>query len=352
MNSSDPVLELQDVSKHFQQSSNIIDELKSRILGEKTRPIRAVDDVSLTLRENEVQGVIGESGCGKSTLLLTLAGQHNITSGEVLYKGTPRSKFTKDDWKQYRQNVQVIFQDPFNVMDPKFTVRETLLEPLKIHGHEEQVERCHEMLEQVHLTPTEEYIDRREPQLSGGEKQRVAIARGLILEPEVILADEPVSMLDVSTQAAVLQLLNELTDDFGVSMLYISHDLSTIPHICDKANVMYLGRIVESTNTEELLENPKHPYTQELRRAIPIPDPHHDRERTVLQGTPSDPVNLPSGCRFRDRCPEAMNICKKTPLFIETGDDKQHKVACHLHYDHEEITEQGVRPAETATEDD
>jgi len=333
------VLELQDLSRHFSQSSNIVESVRQRLFGDEASPVRAVDGVDLSLERNQVQGVIGESGCGKSTLLLTLMGEHSPTSGDVVFDGTPMSEFDKSDWKEYRRRVQIIFQDPFNTMNPHFTVRETLMEPLRIHDLPQDESRVVEVLEDVQLNPPEKYLDRKESQLSGGEKQRVAIARALILEPEVILADEPVSMLDVSTQASILRLLSDLTDDYDVSMLYVSHDLSTVSYVCDQINVMYLGRIVENAPTKRLLNEPKHPYTQALLQAIPMPDPHYERQWTQLKGAASDATDMPSGCRFKDRCPDRMPVCDERPVFYPIDDAETHHAACHLYYDHEELTE-------------
>ncbi len=302
MTGKPPLLEIRNLRKYFEQNSNIVDMLLRR----EPNQVQAVDDVSLTLEENESIAVIGESGCGKTTLLLTLIGLHDITDGEIVYKGKSISEFDKPDWKRYRRNVQVVFQDPFNSLDPKMTIEETLQEPLKIHGIKNREKRVRDVLEHVELNPPEKYLHKKPRNLSGGEKQRVSIARGLILEPDIILADEPVSMLDVSTQAAVLKKMKELIEDFGVSMIYISHDLSTVSYISDTVNVMYLGRIVETAPTEQILADPKHPYTEELVSAVPIPDPSHDRQRTQMSGAPRDPVNLDEGCRFRDRCPAVI----------------------------------------------
>jgi len=330
------VMELENLSRHFSQSSNIVESIRSRLFGEETSPVRAVDGLDLNLERNQVQGVIGESGCGKSTLLLTLMGEHSPTGGDIIFDGKRVSEFDKSDWKEYRRRVQIIFQDPFNTMNPHFTVRETLMEPLRIHDLPRDESRVIEVLEDVQLNPPEKYLDRKEAQLSGGEKQRVAIARALILEPEVILADEPVSMLDVSTQASILKLLSQLTDEYDASMLYVSHDLSTVSYVCDQINVMYLGRIVENAPTRKLLNDPKHPYSQALLQAIPMPDPHHERQWTQLQGAASDATDMPSGCRFKDRCPDRMPICDERPLFESVDDDGDHHAACHLYYDHEQ----------------
>ncbi|GAB7011400.1 oligopeptide/dipeptide ABC transporter ATP-binding protein [Halorubrum trueperi] len=302
MSSDQPVLEIRNLEKYFEGNTDIVDVLMRR----EPSQIQAVDGVSMTLEENESVAVIGESGCGKSTLLRTLIGLHDISAGDIVYKGTPVSEFDKADWKEYRRNVQVIFQDPFNSLNPKMTVRESLAEPLNIHGIGNKEERIRNVLEQVELQPAEKYLDRKPANLSGGEKQRVSIGRALILDPDVVLADEPVSMLDVSTQAAVLTKMKELINDFDVSMIYISHDLSTVSYIAESVKVMYLGRFVESAQTEAILRDPKHPYTEALVSAIPVPDPTYDRERTEMSGAPRDPIDIGEGCRFRDRCPEVI----------------------------------------------
>jgi len=325
---TEPLMRIENLEKYFEQRSGIVDTL----LGREADRIQAVDGVSLTIDENEVIGVIGESGCGKSTLLRTLIGLESPTGGDIIFKEREISDYDRSDWEEFRNDVQIIFQDPFNTLDPKMTVRETLLEPLKIHDIDDREEHIRQTLIDVELQSPEQYLSRLPDQLSGGEKQRISIARALVLEPDLLLADEPVSMLDVSTQASILRLLSNLTDKYGLAMLYISHDLSTVAHVCDIINVMYLGRIIESGPTLEVLNEPKHPYTQELMKAIPIPDPHHNRERTGLEGAPRDPINLEKGCRFRDRCPERMDVCEKTPRMVDA--ENHHTVACHLYYDH------------------
>ena len=306
MSEDPPLLELRDLKKYFEESTNILDTIR----GKDPSEIQAVDDVSFTLERNESMAVIGESGCGKTTLLLTLIGLHDISDGDIYYKGRPLSEFSKSDWKEYRSNVQVIFQDPFNSLDPKMSVRDSMMEPLRIHDigtREERERRVKKVLADVELHPPEKYLDQKPMNLSGGEKQRVSIGRALVLDPDIILADEPVSMLDVSTQAAVLNMMKDLIDDYGASMIYISHDLSTVSYISELVNVMYLGRIVESAPTEQILSEPKHPYSEALISAIPIPDPTYDRERTQMFGAPRDPKDLGEGCRFRDRCPAVIS---------------------------------------------
>jgi len=324
-----PVLEVENLKKYYSQNDGILD----RLLGREKQTIQAVDDVSLTLEETEVQGVIGESGCGKTTLLETLMGLEDATDGEIIFKGQDITEQSKSEQKQFRNDVQIIFQDPFNALDPKLTVEESLLEPLKVHGMSNKRERVRDALKSVQLRPAERYLDQFPRHLSGGEKQRVSIARALVVDPDLILADEPVSMLDVSTQASILQLLDGLVQEQDLAMLYISHDLSTVSHICDRINVMYLGRVVERAPVKQLLTDPKHPYSQALIGAIPVPDPHEDRTRTRIEGDVPDPIDIGEGCRFRDRCPERMDVCEKTPILYDIEAD--HQASCHLYYDHD-----------------
>ncbi len=326
--SQEPLLRTDNLEKYFERGVSF----KDKLLRKDPDNIHAVDGVNLQLDRQSSIGVIGESGCGKTTLLRTLIGLHDPTAGDIVYKGKPTREFTKQDWKEYRKNVQITFQDPFNSLNPKKTIRATLREPLKIHGVPNKTERILETLNQVELRPPERFLPRYPPELSGGELQRASIARALVLQPDILLADEPVSMLDVSTQASILKLLSKLKTDLGVSIIYISHDLSTVSYVCDEINVMYLGRIIERARTERLIQHPKHPYSQALINSVPIPDPDHDRIRTEMEGSPSDPINLGEGCRFRDRCPERMDICEQTPAFRELREgDGDHHVACHLY---------------------
>ncbi|MFC5278390.1 oligopeptide/dipeptide ABC transporter ATP-binding protein [Halorubrum rubrum] len=349
MSADEPVLELESMDKHFKTTSSFVETVKETVFGEGPKLVRAVDDLDMTLEQNQVQGVIGESGCGKTTLLRTVMGLYDPTGGDIRFQGQSTSEFGKADWKEFRRKVQIVFQDPFNSLDPKFSVRRTIAEPLEIHDIDYDRSDIEEMLEKVGLTPASQYIQQFPNQLSGGEKQRVAIARALVTDPEVILADEPSSMLDVSTQAEILNLLNGLTSEFGVSMIYISHDLSTVSYICDEINVMYLGRIVEKAETRELLSDPKHPYTKALIQSIPIPDPHHDRERATIGGEPGDPIDMPEGCRFKTRCPERMDVCDHTPRDVDPDGEGERSVACHLYYDHEATTGDAEEPVEEHT---
>ncbi len=332
MSTKSPILELQDLEKHFEQQKSI----KDILLRNKKPQVQAVDGVTFKLHQNQSKAIIGESGCGKSTLLKTLMGLHEYTGGRLLYKGRDTAGFVESDWKEFRRNVQMIFQNPFNSLDPKKTIKSTLKQPLKIHKIDNKEERVHRVLEEVELKPAEKYLDRFPEQLSGGERQRVSIARALVLDPDVILADEPVSMLDVSTQAAILKKLKSLIDTKGISMLYISHDVSTVSYVADVIKVMYLGRIVESAPTETILSEPKHPYSKALISSIPVPDPNYERRRPDITGSPRDPIGIGEGCRFRDRCPEAMDICETTPKYVEK--ENHHCVACHLCYEHQTNT--------------
>jgi peptide/nickel transport system ATP-binding protein len=330
-----PLLQVEGLKKQFTQSSGLVTTIKQTIFDTEPSVVRAVDGVDLALRRNQVQGIIGESGCGKSTLLKVLMGLEAPSEGKITFDDTAVLDYGTREWREFRRRVQIIFQDPYNAVDPKLKVRESLREPLTIHGMDDKENRIKNALRDVQLTPPEKYLDRLPRELSGGEKQRVSIARALVLDPDLILADEPVSMLDVSTQAAILGLLNDLVNKRGLSMLYVSHDLSTVSYICDAVNVMYLGRIVESGPTEQLLTEPAHPYTQQLIKAVPIPDPHNNRDRTDLRGTPSDPTDLPTGCRFKDRCPERMDVCDHRPAFESIESDSRHAAACHLYTDSE-----------------
>jgi oligopeptide/dipeptide ABC transporter ATP-binding protein len=276
--------------------------------------VHAVDDVSFSLGKSEVLAVVGESGCGKSTLVLTLLGMEAATAGSIRFEGHEVTTLDGAGLKRMRRHVQMIFQDPYESLNPLMTIGETVAEPLVVHGlggnRAERRERVLRALEDAGLKPAASFIDRRPHELSGGQRQRVVIASALVLEPTLLLADEPVSMLDVSIRAEILNLLSDLRRNRGISIVLITHDLNTVASIADRIAVMYLGRIVEIGPTVEVLRNPRHPYTQALLSVAPAPNPRLRRERIILQGETPDPINLPTGCRFHPRCPLAMDRCK------------------------------------------
>jgi peptide/nickel transport system ATP-binding protein/oligopeptide transport system ATP-binding protein len=290
--------------------------------------IKAVDGVSFTIREGETLGLVGESGCGKSTVGRTLLHLHEPTSGSVEFDGTEIFGLKKQELKSLRRDMQIIFQDPYASLNPRRPISDSIMAGLKIHKigtKDDRAERVMEMLQRVGL---EEYHARRYPhEFSGGQRQRIGIARAIVLNPKFIICDEPVSALDVSIQSQVLNLLQDLQDSFGLTYLFIAHNLSVVEHISDRVAVMYLGKIVELAPRQELYSNPLHPYTQALISAIPIPKPNLERERIILQGEVPSPLNPPSGCRFHPRCPVAMADCSKfEPGFIE--DRPEHWVSC------------------------
>jgi oligopeptide/dipeptide ABC transporter ATP-binding protein len=290
--------------------------------------VQAVDDVSFTIREGETVGLVGESGCGKTTVGRTMLRLIEPTSGSVVFNGVDVLKLRGRELKEMRRNMQIIFQDPYASLDPRSPIGESIAEGLKIHNigtSRERYERTITMLRKVGL---EDYHARRYPhEFSGGQRQRIGIARALALQPKFIIADEPVSALDVSIQSQVLNILKDLQREFGLTYLFIAHNLSVVEHISDRVAVMYLGKIVEMASREDLFRNPLHPYTQALMSAIPIPDPNLKRERIILQGDVPSPVNPPKGCRFHPRCPVAFEHCSvEEPPFREVNPD--HWVAC------------------------
>ena len=290
--------------------------------------VQAVDNVSFTIREGETVGLVGESGCGKTTIGRTMLRLVEPTSGSVMFEGTDIFKLRGRELKEMRRNMQIIFQDPYASLDPRSPIGESVAEGLKIHGIGNSKERHETVIEMLRKVGLEDYHARRYPhEFSGGQRQRIGIARALALRPKFIIADEPVSALDVSIQSQVLNILKDLQREFGLTYLFIAHNLSVVEHISDRVAVMYLGKMVEMAGRDELFRNPLHPYTQALMSAIPVPDPTLSRERIILQGDVPSPVNPPSGCRFHPRCPVAFDHCSvQEPPLIEVSPD--HLVAC------------------------
>ncbi len=290
--------------------------------------VQAVENVSFTIKEGETLGLVGESGCGKTTVGRTILRLIPATSGTVLYEGQDVFQAKPRELKALRRNMQIIFQDPFSSLDPRMPVGESIAEGLLVHGMGNRKERFEVVINTLRKVGLEDYHARRYPhEFSGGQRQRIGIARALALRPKFIICDEPVSALDVSIQAQVLNILRELQGEFGLTYLFIAHNLSVVEHISDRVAVMYLGKMVELADRDELYRNPLHPYTQALMSAIPIPDPTLKRERIILKGDVPSPLRPPSGCRFHPRCPVALAHCaQEEPQFKEVSPD--HWVAC------------------------
>lgn len=318
MDKRDTLIEVRNLKKFF-------------TIGDNT--LKAVNDISFEIKRGETLGVVGESGCGKSTAGRTLLRLYDATEGDVLFEGKSIMNLNHQEMKAMRRNMQMIFQDPYASLNPRMTVGDIIGEALDIHGlatGQKRKERIQELLSLVSLNP--EHMNRFPHEFSGGQRQRIGIARALAVEPKFIVCDEPISALDVSVQAQVVNLLEQLQEKMGLTYMFIAHDLSMVKYISDRVAVMYLGKMVELAESDALYEKPLHPYTQALLSAIPIPDPEieRNRERIVLQGDVPSPMNPPSGCHFRTRCPKAMPECAaSTPVWKEV--EPGHFAACHLY---------------------
>jgi oligopeptide/dipeptide ABC transporter ATP-binding protein len=322
--SQTPVIEVSDLRKLFPVK-------KSSLFDRRERHVHALDGVDLTLARGEVLAVVGESGCGKSTLALTLMRLERLTSGSIQIDGREIADLKEREMGAVRRKVQMIFQDPYESLNPIMTIGDIVAEPLQVHRigrtKQERQARVLQALDDAGLKPAESFLHRLPHELSGGQRQRVVIAGALVLEPEVLLADEPVSMLDVSIRAEILNLLSELRVRRGISIMIITHDLGTVGYIADRIAVMYLGRIVEIGPALEVLRNPQHPYTRALLSVVPVPNPRQRRERIILQGEAPNPIDLPPGCRFHPRCPLAQARCRQIdPTLRLTA--AGHDVAC------------------------
>ncbi len=324
MSKGDPLLVVTDLVKHFPIRSGIV-------IDREVARVRAVDGVSLTLNEGETLGLVGESGCGKSTLCRVIVQLTQPTSGSVSFLGEELVGRSRKDLRKMRRQMQMIFQDPFASLNPRKRVGQIVGDPLELHGLAKGSAlklRVQELLDRVGLNP--EHYNRYPHEFSGGQRQRIGIARALALQPKLIVADEPVSALDVSVQAQIINLLKELQDEFGLSYLFVAHDLGVVRHVSDRVAVMYLGKIVEKSGTDGLFRTPIHPYSNALLSAVPIPDPKRNaaRERLVLEGDVPSPINPPPGCSFHTRCPWATEVCvTDEPALVEH--DSGHVAACH-----------------------
>ena len=319
-----PLLEVNDLVKHFPIKSGVVIE---REVGR----VRAVDGVSLTLGEGETLGLVGESGCGKSTLCRTILQLTPPTSGSVKFMGKELVGMSGRELRPLRRQMQMIFQDPFSSLNPRKRIGQIIGDPMELHRLASGADlnrRVQDLLDRVGLRP--EHVNRYPHEFSGGQRQRIGIARALALRPKLIVADEPVSALDVSVQAQIVNLLKDLQDEFGLSYLFVAHDLGVVRHVSDRVAVMYLGKVVEDSGTDDLYDRPIHPYSNALLSAVPIPDPRRNeaRERVVLEGDVPSPSNPPSGCRFHTRCPWSTEVCANDEPAMR-GYGPGHAAACH-----------------------
>ena len=324
MSANQVLVRVKQLRKHFPITQGII-------IQRQVGAVRAVDDITFDIYKGETLGMVGESGCGKTTAGRTILQLYRPTEGKVFYDGVDLTTTKGEKLRKMRRRMQMIFQDPYASLNPRWTISRIISEPMRVHklnSGKARLERVKELLDLVHLNTL--YLNRYPHEFSGGQRQRIGIARALASDPEFIVCDEPISALDVSIQAQVVNLLEDLQHRFGLTYLFIAHDLSMVRHICNRVMVMYLGVIVELASRDELYDNPLHPYTQALLSAVPIPDPRETRarQRIILAGDPPSPINPPEGCRFHPRCPNAKGDCKtETPVMREITPN--HWIACH-----------------------
>lgn len=316
------LLSIKDIKKWF--------PVDDKLIGKPTSFVKAVDGVSFDVYRGEVLGLVGESGCGKTTISRSILGLTEPTSGSIVFEGKELMGMKKKELRKMRSDLQIVFQDPYSSLSPRMRIADTIAEPMEIQKKgtkKERRQRVEELLEIVGLEKG--FADRYPHEFSGGQRQRIGIARVLAADPKFMICDEPVSALDVSVRSQILNLLIELKQDFGLTMLFISHDLSVVEYICDRIIVMYLGKVMEIAKRDDLYRNPSHPYTRALLSAIPTPDPTLKKERILLEGDTPNPVDPPAGCRFCTRCAKAQEICRTAAPELREIEDG-HMVACHL----------------------
>ena len=322
-NDSDVLLEVKNLKKYFVVATNF--------LGKPTKYLHAVDDVSFALKKGKTLGIVGESGCGKTTMGRTILRLHDITDGEIWFKGQEVSRISNKAFDKLRPNMQMIFQDPYASLSPRLTVGEIIGEAARQHGLVDKANFRDYVLNVMRMCGLQpHYFERYPHEFSGGQRQRICIARALALKPELVVCDEPVSALDVSIQAQIINMLRDLQKQLGLTYVFISHDLSVVKHISDEVGVMYLGSMVEYGSKTSIFNNTLHPYTKALFSAVPVPNPHVKMNRVILKGDIPSPVNPPAGCKFHTRCEQCMEICKKVrPIYKEV--EEGHFCACHLY---------------------
>ncbi|CEG25836.1 ABC transporter ATP-binding protein [Bacillus sp. B-jedd] len=318
------LLEVNGLKKYF--------PITGGLFGKKVGEVKAVDDVSFFVKKGETLGIVGESGCGKSTTGRLLMRLIEASDGSIRFEDKEITKMTNSELRKTRRDIQMVFQDPYASLNPRHSIEEILEEPLIVHGIGTKGERKKQVREMLEVVGLSSFHARRYPhQFSGGQRQRIGIAKALMTKPKLIIADEPVSALDVSIQAQVLNLMKDIQKEFGLTYIFIAHDLGVVRHISDRVGVMYLGRLIELADSEELYENPKHPYTKALLSAVPVPDPDIKRELIMIEGELPSPANPPAGCAFHTRCAFCMDIC--TTIRPEGLTEQGHYVACHLYND-------------------